>query len=72
MKTKFNFIRRYEPRSEENKKELQFQLDQQVKEFLENGGHIQKIPTGLCVGFSRIKRGMTRVRERENYQNTED
>jgi hypothetical protein len=72
MKTKFNFIGRYEPRAQENKKELQFQLNQQVKEFLENGGHIQKIPTGLCVGFGRIKRGMTKVRERENYQNTED
>jgi hypothetical protein len=65
-------MRRYEQRAQENKKELQLQLDQQVKEFLENGGHIQKIPTGLCVGFSGVKRSMIMVRERENYQNTED
>lgn len=66
MKTKFNFIRRYEPRAQENKKELQFQLDQQVKEFLENGGKIQKIPTGISAGHSQITRRSRQVNPAED------
>ena len=62
MKANFQFRRKYEPPAQENKKELQAQLDQQVRQFLENGGKIQKIPTGLCVNHSRISRDSRQVR----------
>lgn len=66
MNSNFQFRRRYEPPAQENKKELQAQLDQQVRQFLENGGKIQKIPTGLSVGHSRISRDSRQVRVNYN------
>lgn len=66
MNSNFQFRRKYEPPAQENKKELQAQLDQQVRQFLENGGKIQKIPTGLCVGHSRISRDSRQVRVKYN------
>lgn len=62
MNSNFRFRRKYDPPAQENKKELQAQLDQQVRQFLENGGKIQKIPTGLCVNHSRISRDSRQVR----------
>ena len=71
MKANFQFRRRYEPPAQENKKELQAQLDQQVRQFLENGGKIQKIPAGLCINHSRVSRDSRQVRSIDNESSRE-
>ena len=53
--------RNYNPPNFIDKRYLQQQLDQQVMQFISNGGKIQKIPTGLCVGHSRITRSSRQV-----------
>jgi len=44
-----------------DKRSLQKQLDQEVMQFLANGGKIEKIPTGICVGHSQVSRHSRQV-----------
>ena len=55
------FRKNYDPAVIVDKRALQKQVDQEVELFLSNGGIISKIPTGLCVGHSRISRDSRQV-----------
>ena len=49
-----------------DKRKLQNQLDQEVMQFLANGGKIQKIPTGRSAGHSQITRHSRQVNPAED------
>jgi hypothetical protein len=49
-----------------DKRKLQKQLDQEVMQFLANGGKIQKIPTGRSAGHSQITRHSRQVNPAED------
>lgn len=65
MKANSQFRRNYNPPNFVDKRALQDELDQQVRQFLENGGTIQRIPSGLSVGHSRITRANRQVNPAE-------
>ena len=49
-----------------DKRKLQNQLDQEVMQFLANGGKIEKIPTGRSAGHSQITRHSRQVNPAED------
>ena len=49
-----------------DKRTLQKQLDQEVMQFLANGGKIEKIPTGRSAGHSQITRHSRQVNPAED------
>ena len=59
--------RNYTPPNSVDKRALKTKVDQEVAQFLANGGIIQKIPTGLSVGHSGITRANRQVNPAPTY-----
>jgi hypothetical protein len=62
----------YTRAAQEDKRKRQSQLDQEVRQFLANGGKIQKMPVGLCAGHSRISRDSRQVRIKQPHDGDKD
>lgn len=62
----------YTRAAQEDKRKRQKQLDQEVRQFLDNGGKIQKMPVGLCAGHSRISRDSRQVRIKQPHDGDKD
>ena len=57
---------------QEDKRKLQDQIDQEVRQFLANGGKIHKVPVGLCAGHSVISRDSRQIRIKQPHDGDKD